>query len=132
MKKIVILLLTFLEICKGFAQNPPGNNTSKNITTVIQANQKASHDSLPIKEPAFVKLYPNPAKNKAELEVNGFEPGLIQLQIINASGKIVRDYSRLLFSGNENMVVMFSLTPGIYFIVLKQNEKSVKKKMVVQ
>jgi hypothetical protein len=131
MEKIVMLLLSFLGICTGFAQNPAGNDTSQMVATSIAA-QKAGHDSLIVKETASVKLFPNPAKNKVELEVKGFEPGMVQLQLISAAGKIVRNDSRLLFSGNENLVVMFSLTPGIYFILLKQNNKLVKKKMLVQ
>jgi Secretion system C-terminal sorting domain len=123
MKKIVILLLTFLGICSGYAQNPSVSDTM----TV----KKITSDSL-LKEKAVVKLYPNPAKNKVELQVTGFEPGLVQVQIFNVSGKAVRNDSRLLFSGNENIVVMFSLSPGIYFVVLKQKDKLVKKKMVVQ
>jgi Secretion system C-terminal sorting domain len=123
MKKIVILLLTFLGICSGYAQNPSVSDTM----TV----KKITSDSL-LKEKAVVKLYPNPAKNKVELQVTGFEPGLVQVQIFNVSGKAVRNDSRLLFSGNENVVVMFSLSPGIYFVVLKQKDKLVKKKMVVQ
>ena len=126
-----MLLLSFLGICTGFAQNPAGNDTLQNAATTT-AVQKAGHDSLVAKEAASVKLFPNPAKNKVELEVKGFEPGMVQLQLISAAGKIVRNDSRLLFSGNENMVVMFALTPGIYFIVLKQNNKQVKKKMLVQ
>ncbi len=123
MKKIVILLLTFLGICSGYAQN-----STVSDTIVVK---KVNGDSI-LKEKAGVKLYPNPAKNKVELGVIGFEPGLVQVQIFNVSGKAVRNDSRLLFSGNENMVVMFSLSPGIYFVVLKQKDRLVKKKMVVQ
>lgn len=123
MKKIILLSFTFLGICSGFTQIPSAND----VTQI----QKPVSDSIP-KEKAAVKLFPNPAKNKIELEVNGFNPGMVQLQIINVSGKMVRNDSRLLFSGNETIVVMFSLTPGIYFITIKQKDKLVKKKMVVQ
>jgi hypothetical protein len=125
MKEIILLFFTLLGICKGIAQNNPGNNFPDSL-------QKWAADSILTKEKATVKLFPNPAKNKIELEVRGFERGLIQVQIIDISGKRVRDDQRLLVSGNENMVVMFSLQPGIYFIVLKQNLQSVKKKLVVQ
>ncbi len=123
MKKIILLSFTFLGICKGFTQIPSVNEAP--------SIQKTISDSIP-KEKATVKLFPNPAKNKIELEVKGFEAGMVQLQIINVSGKMVRNDSRLLFSGNENIVVMFSLTPGVYFIAVKQKDKLVKQKMVVQ
>jgi len=129
MKEIVIVLVTFLGICKGFAQNSAGGIMTDSLKTVTQ---KPVSDTLSAKEKATVKLFPNPVKNRAALEVKGFEPGLIELQIIDISGKRVRDDQRLLVSGNENIVMMFSLQPGIYFIVLKQKNKTVKKKMLVQ
>ncbi len=130
MKEIVILLVTFLGICKGFAQKPSdsnGINTFKISTTTVR---NSVSDSL--KENATVNLFPNPAKNKTELEIKGFESGNVQLQIINVNGKLVRNDSRILFSCNENIVVMFSLPQGVYFIVLKQKDKVIKKKMIVQ
>lgn len=132
MKEIAILLVTFLGICKGFSQNGSVNNTTDSIKKPGVSLQKVSTDSLISKEKATAKLYPNPAKNKIELEVKGFEAGLVRLQIIDISGKLLRDDKRLLFSGNENIVVMFALPPGIYFIVLKQNTEVVKKKLLVQ
>ncbi len=132
MKEFIILFFTFLGICKGFAQNPVGKNLTDSLQNTKAAAQKKSSDSLFIKDKASVKLFPNPAKNKAELEVKGFEAGLIQLQIIDISGKLERNDQRLLVSGNENIVVMFSLKPGIYFITVKQKDKLAKKKMIVQ
>ncbi len=132
MKEFIILFFTFLGICKGFAQNPVGNNLPDSLQNTKAAAQKKSADSLFVKDKASVKLFPNPAKNKAELEVKGFEAGLIQLQIIDISGKLERNDQRLLVSGNENIVVMFSLKPGIYFITVKQKDKLAKKKMIVQ
>jgi len=129
MKEIVILLVTFLGISKGFAQSPAGGVTPDSVTI---SQQKITLDAAPAKEKATVKLFPNPAKNKAELELKGFQAGTIQLQIVDVNGKILRDDQRLLVSGDESMVIMFSLQHGIYFIVLKQKDRSVKKKLVVQ
>ena len=132
MKEIIILFFTFLGICKGLAQNPLGNNLPDSLQNTKAFTQKKNTDSSLLKEKVSVKLFPNPAKNKVELEVKGFEAGLIQLQIIGISGKVERNDQRLLVSGNENIVVMFSLKPGIYFIAVKQKDKVVKKKMIVQ
>jgi hypothetical protein len=85
-----------------------------------------------VKEKATVQLYPNPVKNKAELNITGFEPGMVQVQIVNLNGGVERNDQRLLLSGNENIVLMFSLRQGVYFVVLRQKDKLVKKKMVVQ
>ena len=132
MKEIIILFFTFLGICKGLAQNPVGNNLPDSLQNTKAFTQEKIADSSSIKEKVSVKLFPNPAKNKVELEVKGFEAGLIQLQIIGISGKVERNDQRLLVSGKENIVVMFSLKPGIYLIAVKQKDKVVKKKMVVE
>ncbi|MGF2413175.1 MAG: hypothetical protein ACQUYJ_12665, partial [Ferruginibacter sp.] len=105
MKEIVILLVTFLGICKGFAQSPAGDIAPDSL---LNATKKTITDSLLTKEKATVKLFPNPVKNKAVLEVNGFEPGLIQVQIIDMGGKKLRNDQRLLTSGNETLALMFS------------------------
>ncbi len=132
MKQIVILVFTLLGICKGFAQNPVGNNLPDSVQLNNRQQQKKAVDSLIYKEKATLKLYPNPAKNKVEVEVEGFEPGLIQVQLIDINGSVKRDDERLLVSKKEIITVMFSLPRGIYFIVVKQKGRAVRKKMAVQ
>jgi len=133
MKEIVILFFAFSGIFKGLAQSPADSiAAAKAAKTIVPAMQKMVTDSLSIKEKASFKLFPNPVKNRAEIEVRGFEPGNVHLQILDMNGKIVRDDQRLLTSSDENIVLMFSLQPGIYFIAVKQNNTSLKKKMVVQ
>jgi Secretion system C-terminal sorting domain len=132
MKEIVILFFTFLGICKAFAQNPSGDTVPGSFKNNPPVMQKPVADSLLGAVKATAKLYPNPAHNKAELEVKGFEPGHVQLQIIDLNGTKLRDDKRLLLSGNENITVMFALSPGIYFVILRQVKKLVKIKMVVQ
>jgi Secretion system C-terminal sorting domain len=132
MKEIVILFFTFLGICKALAQNPAGDTMPGSFKNNPPVIQKPVADSLLSIVKATAKLYPNPAKNKAEIAVKGFEPGQIQVQIIDINGKKLRDDQRFLFNGNENITVMFSLPPGIYFVVLRQIKKMVKMKMVVQ
>ena len=73
------------------------------------------------KEKPVVRLFPNPAKNKVEIEIKGFEPGLcaaINCWIMN--GKLLKEEKRLVLGGNEIIVFMFSEKPGLYYILLKQ------------
>jgi Secretion system C-terminal sorting domain len=132
MKEIVILFFTFLGICKAFAQNAADKTMPDSLKNNVPVMQKPVTDAVLIKEKATAKLYPNPVKNKVELEVKGFEQGQIQVQIIDVNGKKIRDDQRFLFTGNENITLMFSLQPGIYFVVIRQAKRLVKMKMVVQ
>lgn len=81
---------------------------------------------------AAASIYPNPANYKIEITVKNFEPGTIQIIITNINGKIYRNDSRLLVSGNETVVVMFALPQGVYFVLLKQNKKAVRKKLLIE
>lgn len=89
-------------------------------------------DSLQSVKRPLVQLFPNPANHKVEIELKGFEPGFVQVQFFDTRGSRLRDDKRLLVNGNEIIMVMFALQPGIYFLLLKQNEKTVRKKLFVQ
>ena len=117
MKQIVLIFFTFSGICNGFAQKPAIVTGSDTMQPAIKP---------------FARLFPNPAMYKVEIELKGFEAGFIQLQFFDIRGNRIRAEKRLLFTGNEIIVVMFALQPGIYFLLLKQNEKRVKKKLLVQ
>lgn len=115
MKQIAFLFFTFLGICTAFAQKP---------VTVI--------DSIKLKEKLFVRLFPNPAKNKVEIEITGFETGYVQIQLIDKKGNLLRNDKRFVFSGNEVIVLMFSESPGLYFVLLKQGKNNLKTKLIIQ
>ena len=133
MKKITLIFFTFLGICKGFTQNPAQIIDSVNIEHKPAITSKPGKiDSLAAKEKSFVRLFPNPAKNKVEIEIKGFDPGYVQIQLLDNNGKLVREDKRLVFGGNEIIVLMFSEKPGLYFLLVKQHEKKLKNKLVIQ
>lgn len=128
MKEFLFIIFSLLGIYACHAQDA-GSGIPDSIA--VASAKKIIADSV-VKEKATVKLYPNPVKNKAELELRGFEAGIVQVQIVNINGGVERNDQRLLANGNENLVLMFSLPAGVYFVVLRQKDKLVKKKMVVQ
>lgn len=79
-----------------------------------------------------VRIYPNPAKNKAEIEIKGFEPGYVRIQLMSTAGKLLREEKRLALTGNELIICMFSERPGLYFLFLKQGKIILKNKLVIQ
>ena len=87
---------------------------------------------MPKKEKPFIRVFPNPASNKAEVELKGFDPGFVQVQIINNTGSLVRDDKRLIYFGHEIIVLMFSIEPGIYFLVVRQDKKLARTKLVIR
>jgi hypothetical protein len=133
MKKIILLFFTFLGICCCLAQQPA------KTTDTINGNKDAVLNTLPLKTDSFtakekpvVRLYPNPAKNKAEIEIKGFDAGYVIIQLINNAGKLLREEKRLVLTGNEVIIFMFSENPGLYFLFIKQGKIIKKTKLVIQ
>ena len=89
-------------------------------------------DSIKAKEKSSVRLYPNPALNKVEIEIKGFQPGYVKIQMMSSNGKMIREEKRLVLAGNEKIIFMFSETTGLYYLLLKQGAQTVKSKLIIQ
>ena len=76
-------------------------------------------------------IYPNPAKNKITLQVKHFEPGIATVKILDLKGKLVREDQRLITNGSEDIVMFLMLKAGVYFILVSEPGKTVRKKLVV-
>ncbi|MEI7963869.1 MAG: T9SS type A sorting domain-containing protein [Chitinophagaceae bacterium] len=116
MKQIVLIIFTFSGICMAYAQQLP----LKALETEMLAAPKPN-----------AKLVPNPASNKVEITLSGFEPGLIRIQLVDALGNILRDDKRLLYSGDESLMLMFNAKPGIYFVCIRQHQHKLRKRLVL-
>lgn len=132
MKKIILLSFTFLGICSCFSQNTLNtpdtiNRLQNRVTNILPLKT----DSL-VKEKPSLRIYPNPAKNKAEIEIKGFAPGYVKVQLMNTAGKLLREEKRLVLTGNELIVFMFSEKPGLYFLFVKQGKIILKNKLVIE
>ena len=129
MKQILILFFTFSGISKALAQPSRKMNFRDSLE---HARAMASIKSDSVKGKYFARLFPNPTRNKVQVEVNGFEPGSLQLKFYDTRGNKLREEKRLLSTGNETITVMFLLQPGVYLLLLKQNKRSLKKTLVVR
>jgi len=133
MKKIILLFFTFSGICSGFSQPWPKNTDSNAVVQSKVANiLPLKTDSIKAKEKSSVRVFPNPAKNKVDIEVNGFEPGYVKLQLLSVSGKMLREEKRLVLTGTEIIIFMFSEVPGFYYLVLTQGAILRKNKLIIQ
>ena len=133
MKKIILLFFTFSGICSCFSQEPLKITDTASILQNKFANTlPLIADSFAVAEKPSLRLYPNPAKNKTEIEIKGFASGYVKIQLINNAGKLLREEKRLVLTGNEVIIFMFSEKPGLYFLFLKQGKIMKKIKLVIQ
>ncbi len=133
MKRITLIFFTFLGIYSGFAQNTPiAVDTAIADQKIQLITQSVETGMAIVNDKPLVQVFPNPAKNKVELEIKGFEPGYLRVSLLNNSGKPVKEEKRLLLSGSETVVLMFSQDPGLYYLLLKQGAKTVRTKLIIQ
>ena len=120
---LFLLLISCLLWAHGFAQSD--STTVAMLNTADNASPKmAKPDAL---------LYPNPCRNKVSLQVTAFQPGMVAIKIIDISGNVLKEESRLLISGdNEEIVLFFFIPTGIYFVTMQQQQNLVRKKLVVE
>lgn len=78
-----------------------------------------------------ISIYPNPAKNKITIQVKGFKPGMVSVKLLDTKGKQVREDSRLLTNGTEDIIMFLMLKAGIYFILVSEPGKIARKKLVI-
>jgi len=131
MKQILFLFLTLSGISSAFAQTEQKVIFGDSLAHDRVLNP-GKNDSTQVKVIYFARLFPNPCRNKVQIEVRGFEPGYLQLKFYDTRGNKLREEKRLLSNGDETITVMFLLQPGVYVLLLKQNKRSLKKTLVVQ
>lgn len=130
--KFVLLFITLSGNYLVFAQN------ETKLVDSAAALQHSSEYAKPIKtDPlvmakAAIRLYPNPTENKVEIKIENFEPGSVDILMLDNIGNIVRKDTRQVFSGNENIIFMFMQKPGIYILMLKQKDRIVKERLIVK
>ena len=127
MQKLFGALLCFFIAAQSLSQAVPDTDSA----SIQVSSKQAPPENAPKTNPSTLNIYPNPAKNKVTLQVAGFEPGIATVKIMDIKGKIVRQDSRLLTNGTEDIIMFLMLQPGIYFIMVNEKGKMARKKMVI-
>ncbi len=129
MQKLIFSLALFFMIGHCFSQIPGATaDTSQSLKQSVSSERSNQQAVSSIPE---LSIFPNPAKNKVTLQVKGFEPGTALVKILDTKGKMIREDSRLLTNGTEEIVMFLMLPPGIYFIIVSEKGKITRKKLVM-
>ena len=86
MIKVYLLVFCSFFMLESFAQLDTTGDSGSLFETSNRLESKTTKEAVK----ATLKIYPNPAKNRITLEVNGFEAGLAVVKITDAKGKIWR------------------------------------------
>jgi hypothetical protein len=119
-----LLALSLLFITGNIFAQADSNESQTNPTTGSTGKVTASPN-------LEMKLFPNPARNKITLQVQGFEPGMATVKIIDLKGKLLRQDVRLLTNGSDEIPMFIALGPCTCYVMVEQKGKIVKKKLIV-
>lgn len=128
MQKLVCALIFFFLSAQSFSQAVSATEDSSSATS---SAEKLPVTSAPKVSASSLNIYPNPAKNKVTLQVAGFDPGIATVKIMDIKGKLVRQESRLLTNGSEEIIMFLMMQPGIYFIIVSEKGKMARRKLVI-
>ncbi|OEJ98930.1 hypothetical protein A8C32_07005 [Flavivirga aquatica] len=98
-------------------------NLSNIVSNLTVTAQYESLLSIPNSEKDILKIYPNPVKNKINIEVNEVTQ-ILNYQILNLSGKIIKSGT------TEKIIEVSSLTEGIYILKILFDNKVISKKFI--
>jgi hypothetical protein len=90
-------------------------------------------DALTNQLDAMVQVYPNPASNNATISMNLAHESTVQINLLDASGKLISSKEYGTMSGAWNLNLNTSnLNAGIYLIELEINGTKVTKRLIVE
>lgn len=108
------------------------NYCGLDVDDIIVYDERVGVDDI-LNETLSVKLYPNPAAVELTIEISGFKPGSLLLEIINIKGECIKEESHSVFSDYEKLKIDVSgFTTGNYFLRVKNNNKSYTRKFLVK
>jgi subtilisin family serine protease len=100
---------------------------------VILGLQTGLNDFSATNEPG-IKIYPNPANDKLNIELNFSQPGNFNVRILNMNGQQVGEVDdKYFYKGKHGYSIDIGyLTAGQYFIEIAEREKSYTQQFVVK
>jgi hypothetical protein len=96
--------------------------TDTTITAVEQENRHEVFGST-------LTVYPNPAKTFFNIGLP-LSANRSSLKIFDVTGKLIKEFNSL--SAEENKISLIGVSPGIYFMELKSENRNIVQKLIVQ
>jgi plastocyanin len=95
------------------------------VVTVIQ---DGSTVGIPENSANSIRIFPNPARAVAKINLDNVSPDNARISLIDLTGKILLDQP---VSGNETSLNVGNLPRGLYFVKILFNNETVTKRLVL-
>ena len=110
-------------------------NQQKNSQSIFLANSNIQNNGfIGINDignqPAFI-IHPNPNSGCFAIKSDHFKQGYVCVKIISQLGKELSLKENISILSGEIVIDAGSLSPGVYFLIITQNEKNYSKKIII-
>lgn len=106
------------------ASNACGSDTTtKQVNVVVGIDQGFAGNGL--------SIYPNPNGGKFALRIENLDNGVLDLRILNVLGKEMLHREYQILNGEFNTALQINLPAGIYFVQVRNGEKSETKRLQI-
>ena len=100
-------------------------NLSDEATVTINLNNTTGFNNI---ESQNLKIYPNPASNFVNIEIQNNENKNTLVEIVNVNGQLI--YSETI-SNNSQIINLSDYSPGIYHVQVISSAKRIIKKLII-
>ena len=109
-----------------------GEDDEGQVTIQLKGGKPQIASSNNLETTSINRLYPIPAKDQINMEVNSSLEGNVEFMVYNTEGKMVKKASKSLNVGfNQLNLTVSDLPEGSYFIATSDKEATVKKQFLV-
>jgi hypothetical protein len=90
-------------------------------------------DLIKEKEPdTDIYLYPNPARQKVNILFYSGKENSFEIDLLDIIGRLVKRYYGVSVSGENMIDLKLDVATGLYYVLFKNNDRNVIKKLVVE
>jgi hypothetical protein len=111
--------------------NPELNEWENNTFEEYFYNLFVDTDEQPLADDQAIVLFPNPAKNRVNLQINNpvFANTQLQTQLYNQQGQVVRQYN---LGQSSNSINIEGLPMGSYWLKVSNGQQFIVEKLIVK
>jgi hypothetical protein len=99
--------------------------------TVKARNPLVGNELLPSQQTLQAVLFPNPNDGKFKVKLTGNPSEKIELSIVDAAGRIVKNHTILNFTGEHTETLQVSIVSGIYSLKIVSDTEMLTRQFII-
>ena len=117
------------EACVSSDQSETACVTAEGEGTILDSNSSTNTNEQ--ENGLAFNLFPNPASDAINIQLNGTEASAINIQLYDATGKLIQSLERMNFGNSITTIPTAELAKGVYIVKVTSNGFSGTQKVIL-